>query len=185
MMTDIPDSGQAIADEVEIRRIAESDSVEELTELLHRAYKILADMGFRFFATHQTPEQTQERIDSGECYVGIHDGRVIGTVTFYPPPRPESSGSEWYRRPDVSHFGQFAVEPSLQRSGVGSRLMDFVEDLARERGIAEIALDTAEGAHHLRDYYGRRGYRFIEYVQWDVTNYRSVVMSKNVGQAEQ
>lgn len=180
MTTDIPGSERAVADDVQIRRIAESDSVEDLTELLHRAYKVLADMGFRFFATYQTPEQTQDRINSGECYVGILDGKIIGTVTFYPNPRTSANDPEWYRRPDISYFGQFAVEPSLQRSGLGSRLMDFVENLARERGIAEIALDTAEGAHHLRDYYTRRGYRFIEYVQWDVTNYRSVVMSKEL-----
>lgn len=174
------ESGREPASDPLIRPIAGDDSIEELTELLHRAYKVLADMGFRFFATHQTPEQTLSRIRSGECFVAVLDGAIVATVTFYPPPRAATEGPDWYRRSDVSYFGQFAVEPALQRGGIGSRLMDFVEDLARRRGIPEVALDTAEGATHLREYYSRRGYRFIEYVQWDVTNYRSVVMSKSV-----
>lgn len=163
-----------------IRPIAETDSIEELTDLLHRAYKVLADMGFRFFATHQTPEQTRSRISRGECYVGVIDGAIVATVTFYPPPRDSADLPSWYRRPDVSYFGQFAVEPSLQRSGIGGCMMDYVEELARVRGLSEIGLDTAEGAAHLRDYYTRRGYRFIQYQQWNEVNYRSVILSKNI-----
>ncbi|MBW1796697.1 MAG: GNAT family N-acetyltransferase, partial [Deltaproteobacteria bacterium] len=47
-------------------------------------------------------------------------------------------------------------------------------------GASELALDTAEQATHLINWYERLGYRFIEYVDWDVTNYRSVIMSKRV-----
>ena len=32
----------------------------------------------------------------------------------------------------------------------------------------------------LIDYYQKRSYRFIEYVDWDVTNYRSVILSKSL-----
>jgi ribosomal protein S18 acetylase RimI-like enzyme len=167
--------------EILIRPIAESDSIIEMTGLLHRSYKVLADMGFRYFASHQTPEQTEDRIRSGECFVGTSNGAIVATVTFYAPPC--KSRALWYERPDVGHFGQFAVEPALQRSGIGSRLMDHVETIARERGLAELACDTAEGAAHLVSYYSGRGYRFIDHVQWDVTNYRSVVMSKRLGEA--
>ncbi|WP_312116724.1 hypothetical protein [Brevibacillus reuszeri] len=43
------------------------------------------------------------------------------------------------------------------------------------------SLDTAEGAHHLIRYYSARGYRHVDYVQWNETNYRSVLMSKKLG----
>jgi len=35
-------------------------------------------------------------------------------------------------------------------------------------------------ADHLIKMYESRGYRFIEYHQWGITNYRSVVMSKKL-----
>lgn len=44
----------------------------------------------------------------------------------------------------------------------------------------ELALDTAVPATHLIDRYKRLGYRTVAHYQRDVTNYRSVIMSKEV-----
>ncbi len=162
-----------------IRRFTEQDSVAELTELLHRAYATLAAMGLRFFATHQTAEQTLERMENGECYVGTVNNRVVATVMYYGP--QAAGGAEWYDRPDVASFGQFAVEPELQAHGYGGQMMAHVEACARRDGAAELALDTAESAAHLIAYYSRRGYRHVGHAQWNVTNYRSVIMSKALG----
>lgn len=169
-------------DDLTIRPFAERDSAADLTDLLHRSYASLAAMGLRFFATHQSVEQTLERIRDGACYVGEIDGCIVATIIYHAPER--SGGCDWYERPDVATFGQFAVEPELQRNGYGGRLMDHVEALAASDGAAEIALDTAEPAHHLIAYYTRRGYRIVGHTQWDVTNYRSVIMSKNLAAAE-
>jgi len=56
--------------------------------------------------------------------------------------------------------------------------MDMVENRARALGAAELALDTAEGAHALIERYTKRGYRFVGYADWRPrTNYRSVILS--------
>jgi ribosomal protein S18 acetylase RimI-like enzyme len=68
-----------------------------------------------------------------------------------------------------------------QGLGLGKKLMDFVEDYATRVGAREMALDTSEHAHHLISIYKNRGYRFVEYAQWDETNYRSVILSKPLG----
>ncbi|MBI5154131.1 GNAT family N-acetyltransferase [Candidatus Poribacteria bacterium] len=163
---------------VRFRLIAPSDSIEELTELLHRAYKRLGDMGFRYVATYQEPETTRKRIAGRECYVGVQDDRIVATVTIAPP---EFVGEPpWYDQPEVACFQQFAVEPALQGLGIGSAMMDLVERRARELGARELGLDTSEGATHLIEYYKKRGYRFIDYIQWSVTNYRSVILSKTL-----
>jgi GNAT superfamily N-acetyltransferase len=162
----------------ELRPLAETDSLEELTELLHLGYKRLADMGLRFVATYQDVETTRKRVGEGACWVAASGGRLVGTITLYDTTR--ASGCAWYERPEVACFGQFTVHPDMQGSGVGSAMMELVERLAREGGATELALDTAEPAEHLIRYYKNRGYRFIEYVQWDVTNYRSVILSKTL-----
>ena len=81
----------------------------------------------------------------------------------------------------MAHFGQFAVEPALQRSGIGTRLVGYVEAAARTAGCTALALDTAEGATHLVRWYERLGFRAVGHVNWNVTNYRSVVMCKEFG----
>lgn len=163
----------------EIRKFDESfDSVDELTDLIHRAYKRLADMGLNFVATHQDSNETRSRLVKGDGFVLYSGQKLTGTITLYK--ERNKSQCQWYREEGVSYFGQFAVEPELQNNGIGSRLMEFIEDYAATSGLKEIALDTSEKAQHLIDYYSKRGYRFIQYLQWDRVNYRSVVMSKKL-----
>ena len=160
------------------RPLTSEDSIEELAELLHRAYRRLADMGLRFWATHQDPAQTRKRVLRGECYVIEESGRLVGTIMFYSP--EQTRGCLWYNRPEVASFGQFAIEPSLQGRGLGRGLMDLAERRAVETGAEELALDTAEPAHHLIDLYERCGYRLVGHAQWEGVNYRSVIMSKKL-----
>jgi GNAT superfamily N-acetyltransferase len=164
---------------VVIRRLAPGDSMAALTDLLHRAYAPLAAAGLRFLATHQDEKTTAERCAEGECWVAELDGRVAGTIVW----RAGKPGKcAWYGRPGVAVFGQFAVEPSLQKAGLGARLLDHVERRVRDAGFSELACDTAEGATDLIAYYTRRGFEPVDSVCWDVTNYRSVILSKPLAQ---
>ena len=173
----IPTSG--FADTILIRPLEPSDSIPDLTALLHRAYARLANLGLRYMATDQSDDVTRARIAKGECYIALAGGTICGTIMFQEAAR--TKGCPWYDRDDVASLGQFAVDPDLQAQGLGRRLIGFVEERATATGAQEIALDTAEPATHLVDWYGRLGYRFIEYAQWSHTNYRSVIMSKAVG----
>jgi hypothetical protein len=65
---------------------------------------------------------------------------------------------------------------------IGSKLMDLVEERAREKGVAELALDTSEKATQLIEMYQVKDFRFTEYVQWKITNYRSMVFSKKLAE---
>lgn len=175
----VPVQNQCVDGALQIREFRPGeDNLSELTGLLHRAYARLADLGLRFVATYQDDSITRDRMQGAECYVALRNGHLVGTILF----RNASStdGCPWYARQEVASFGQYAVEPDLQGTGIGSALLAVVEERARETGAAEIALDTAEPAHHLIEMYQSKGYRFIEYVQWDITNYRSVILSKSL-----
>ncbi|HEY4201618.1 MAG TPA: GNAT family N-acetyltransferase [Devosiaceae bacterium] len=161
---------------ITIRPWQETDSVSELTALLHRAYARLAAMGLRYMATHQGDEVTRQRIAEGECFIALLEGRICGTIVV--KGSDKTKGCPWYDRPGVASLGQFAVEPELQSNGLGRRLITMAEQQAAAAGASEIALDTAEPATHLVGWYTRLGYRFVEYAQWTHTNYRSVILSK-------
>ena len=161
---------------LQFRLLRPEDSLTELTSLLHRAYSGLAEMGFRYLASHQSEEVTAERVATGECVVGVLDGRLVATITLVPA--GVLNGTPWYERPDVAVIKQLAVEPVLQSRGIGSSLMDRMERRAAEWGAAEVAVDTAEGAEHLIRWYEQRGYRHVGYADFrPTTNYRSVVLS--------
>jgi GNAT superfamily N-acetyltransferase len=163
-----------------IRPYSESDSIEALTDLLHRAYAVLAEQGLRFVASHQDSATTRRRIESGFGFVAVVGTSIVGTVTVYT--ETADSACAYYRRPGVARFGQFAVDPALQGAGLGRRLLDSAEAYALGQGCSEIALDTAEGADALIRLYERWGYAIVDRVDWDATNYVSVVMAKRLEQ---
>lgn len=156
----------------------EKDSVKELTNLLHRAYKRLADMGLRFVATYQDEKYTANYLNKGECYILTLDNTLMGTIFYYTTMWDDAP--EIYKRKDVVLFGKLAVEPEYQNLGLGSRLMDFIENHAKSNGKKEIVLDTSEKAVHLIEYYNKRGYEYVHHWQWPGVNYRSVIMSKKL-----
>lgn len=163
---------------INIRLLNNNDSLEELTDLIHRAYSQLADMGFRYWGTYQTVEDTQKRISGGECYVVIYENKIIGTIMLALPQR--KSCHSWYNRPDVATFHQFAIDPGHQKKGVGSMLLQIIEKRAIQLGATELACDTAEGATHLIQFYIKRGFRQVDNANWDRANYKSVILSKTI-----
>ncbi len=161
-----------------IRKFNSADSLDELTNLLNRAYKILADMNLKYVATYQDATITKKRINRGVCFVAVDNEKLISTVTYYFP--ENSIGSPWLEKEGVAHFGQLGVDPDYRNKGIGGLLISHVEKYAQKHGVSELALDTAEPATHLIEWYEKLGYRFIEYCQWKMTNYRSVIMSKKL-----
>lgn len=169
-----------------IRRLRRTDSIGELTRLLHRAYRAKAKAGLRFLASHQDEETTRRRAFRGECHIGLLDGRMVATISLRlgePGGRASDGGPlpRAYKRRDTAIFSQFAVEPTLQGSGIGSRLLSLAERRAFALGARRLACDTAEGAKDLVRYYRTRGFRPIGKIRWGVINYRSVVLAKPLG----
>lgn len=163
---------------IKYRYIQPGDDIGIVTNMLHEAYAPLAARGMRFLATHQDSATTARRMGRGETILAIDNHAPVGIITLMDATHTE--GCPFYDRPDVAGFGQFAVLPSHQRTGIGSTLLSLAEQRAAERCGTFLALDTSEGAEHLIALYASKGYAFVDYVQWPDVNYRSVVMAKPI-----
>lgn len=172
---------------ISVRRLAPSDSIGELTVLLHRAYAKQVAMGLRPLAGRQDDATTEKRVLNGECYVSVHhatnaDGSVrqklVGAILFHE--EEEAQGPPWFKQANVASFSQFAVDPDYQGMGIGQMLLGLVEERARETGAKELGLSMAEPDTDLMAFYKKRGYRDIEFWQWPYTNYRSAILSKTL-----
>jgi GNAT superfamily N-acetyltransferase len=161
-----------------IRYFQESDSITELTTLLHRAYARLGAMGLNYTAVDQTPEVTAKRIRGGNCFVVEAESKLVGTIVAQPTYAHNECA--YFTRPGVAAVHQFAVDPEYQGAGIGRTLLLRAEQWAREAGFTELAMDTAEQATHLVALYTRLGYRHVDWVQWPGKVYRSVVLSKQL-----
>ena len=163
--------------DIVIRPLRPDDSLEEITSLLHRAYKKNADLDIHFVASHQTHDVTQERLDQGTAFIAELESRIVGTITLsFPIDVPHA---EYMTDKPLASFGQFAVEPNLQGAGLGRKLIQTVETEAKRLGAQEICLDTAQPADHLISYYQKLGYEIRAEADWrPEVNYKSWVMVK-------
>jgi len=105
-------------------------------------------------------------------------GKYVATITLDQP--GTADGCAYYERPDVSSFYQFCVDPELRGHGLGRFLIQFVERRAVQLGATEMAIDTAEQARHLISMYKRYGYRPVDRLKWEATNYDSIVLAKSL-----
>ncbi len=99
-----------------IREFEAGDDVEKLTDLIHAAYAPHAAAGLKYWATHQTVEDTKKRIASGTCLLALHNQEYIGTALFRRH-NPESK-LPLYREPSVRALAQFCVAPAYKGRGV-------------------------------------------------------------------
>jgi predicted N-acetyltransferase YhbS len=154
------------------------DSLESMTALLHRSYAPLLARGLNYTAATQPLDTTRKRLGSASlALVARRQDVIVGTIAYYER-QTFVGGPSWFGRDGVALFAQFAVEPVLQRLGIGRALLDAIETRARSDGRAELACDTALDAAELVAYYERLGYRKVEEHQYQRASYRSAVLSK-------
>lgn len=172
--------------EIVVRELKASDSIGQITSLLHRAYAKQVAMGLRPLAGRQDDATTADRAAHSEAYVAIAEpgqgdpagtaSRVVGIILF--EEKENVTFPTFFLRPEVCHFAQFGVDPDFQGRGIGRMLLEKVEQRAREKGAKELALSMAEPDRELFDFYVKRGFRIVEHWQWPYTNYRSCILSK-------
>lgn len=80
-------------EDILVRPVRLDAEVTELTALLHRAYRRLADLGFQYVASFQDDSITRERAAKGTCLVAVSGDRIVGTITFYDSPPEQVAGS--------------------------------------------------------------------------------------------
>lgn len=64
-----------------------------------------------------------------------------------------------HREADSVHFGLFAVEPTMQGSGIGKELLAYAEsESIKQWGVSTVIMEVITHRSELIKYYERRGY---------------------------
>lgn len=102
----------------------------------------------------------EKDIDRKELYV-LEVGRaIIGTMVVSTLMDPEYGPIRWLA-PDHNsvYIHRVAIHPDHQGQGYAKRLMDFAENLAKEKGHASVRLDTFGQNTRNQKFYEQRGYQ--------------------------
>lgn len=89
----------------------------------------------------------------GVIAVAELDGRVVGCGALVPPHHAPDDGSVWLE------LVKMATDPDVQRNGIGSRILDYLIDLAKSRGCEAIWLETNDQLDSATRLYERKGFR--------------------------
>jgi len=81
------------------------------------------------------------------------------------PPGAVAAFGLMYYADDDAHLLLFAVHRSRQRQGVGSALLQWLEDAARAAGAARIRVEARLDNDAARSFYNERGYHESEIVR--------------------
>jgi len=154
----MPDQQPAVT----VRR-ATPDDVPALYVVVHDAYLLYVPRIGRMPAP-MTADYSAA-VQAGQAWVAEADGAIAGLLVLVV-------------YPDHLLIENIAVQPSSQRRGIGSRLLELAEDEARANGLGEIRLYTNEGMTENLAFYPKHGYR--ETRRAEENGFRRVFFSKQV-----
>ena len=90
-------------------------------------------------------ERFAAELERGDVYVALNGELIVGAVRT----KPQEKGL---------YIHQIAVDPARQGSGVGSWLLQRIDEVARARGLGGLSLETAEMAVANIRLYQRHGF---------------------------
>lgn len=144
-------------------RNARPDELDAVARLLRDAYleykELLPPDVWKGYLAEMM--DVRRRLDEAELIVVEVDGKLAGTVTFYPESPGPGQGS-WPK--GWAGVRLLAVHPSFRGRCVGRALMDECVRRCRERGVRTIGLHTTVMMEVARGMYERMGFvRVPEY----------------------
>ena len=126
------------------------DEHDAVADLNVRSYRTIYDDLGDYEAVLR---RVAHRARSAVVLVAVLDGQLAGTVTYVPGPGGYAEGDD----PDAAWIRMLAVEPALERRGVGRALTLSCIARARAAGRARVLLNTGDpqrAAHRLYEALG-------------------------------
>jgi len=163
-----------------IRPLQANDSLLELTDLVQSAYARFKDQSLDLQGVDQDLATSRQRLQNlHTCLIALDGNTMIASLSIhYPKP---SRTSHWYSQQGVVKISQLAVRPAYQGQGLGCLLIELAGQIAKDiHGVKNLALDTAQEAKSLVNYYQSLGFEIKESLQWPGKTYWSYVLNKTL-----
>ncbi len=149
--------------------------------LYRRVVKAMHAVGFmQWNENYPNIEYLHHDIAAGTSYGGFLDGKLVALGTFDGNQSPEYEPIPFVFGEPCMVVHRLAVDPEIQRQKLAARMMDFAEDLARQKGCPAMRLDTCEDNIAALALYEHRGYVRRGTCHFPGRTYTFIVMEKKL-----
>lgn len=145
-------------------RHAQPGDADALEAVYRSAYRETRDLGFPMKAAEVTPEEVRRWMDEARLLVAVSSDEMLGAV------RLEATANGYLK------VSRLAVDQQYQREGIGSRLMDEAESIARQESFEGVRLTTPPDHPYLPAFYRERGYERVAEYPLPYRDYDEIVM---------
>ena len=128
-------------------RVASVEDAEKIVSLINSAFRVAE--GFFVDRDRIDLKSVLTSLDKGNFMLAERDDFLMGCVYF------EQRGTD----PMRAYLGLLSVDPTHQRAGVGTLLMDAAENHCRRLGCEFMDINVVNLRLELPSFYQKRGYR--------------------------
>jgi ribosomal protein S18 acetylase RimI-like enzyme len=131
----------------EIKRLS-ADDIDEFIELIRLFERVFEMENF----VMPGKQHLQHLLNQATFYVftAVLEGKIIGGVTAY-------TVTQYYSTQDAVYLFDLAVDASVQRQGVGRKLMNALNNHCRDKGVEVVFLEADEEDLHAQEFYRSTG----------------------------
>tara|TARA_B100001540_G_scaffold280057_1_gene269214 strand:+ start:861 stop:1364 length:504 start_codon:yes stop_codon:yes gene_type:complete len=138
--------------------ISDLETVKSLTEAC--AKKMINDGIFQWNDHYPSKEIFRKDIEEESLYVWDDKNQIKGCIMFSPEKDEVYNSTKWLTQDNKNiYVHRLAVHPKFQKKGIGNKLMNFAESIAKKLNFISIRLDTFSQNKSNNKFYESRGYQ--------------------------
>lgn len=141
---------------------AKSNDIQGIMEIIKETVKEMKSYNNTQWDENYPKEQDfDEDIKSGDLYIEKQDEIITGFICVNYIEPEEYKDLKWSKNEKCMVVHRMAVNPNFRKKGVGSRLMNFAEDLAIKSGVNYLKTDTYSINTKMNSLFRKFNYNFI------------------------
>src|SRR5271154_3888040 len=144
------------------RRQAPPADIPAIMQIVRRVVPLMRAAGnLQSDDDYPNPEAFAKDIAAAQLWVAELGLRIAGMAALTTDQEPEYAQVGWDITTPAVVVHRLAVHPDLQGLGVAAALMQQAEQVARDRGIRELRVDTNSENPATQRLFPKLGYRFV------------------------
>lgn len=139
--------------------------LQDLNSIMEILAKIIEEMhaynNFQWDENYPQASDFAADIEKGELFVSERENKVVGFICINRDEPKEYEGLKWSSAGDALVIHRTGVSTEFRKAGVGTELLRFADELAKENNLRHLKTDTYSLNIKVQRLFQKCGYVFV------------------------